>query len=379
MGSDSKRSEKDRQPGAQTPPLPFRGFFETLQKLGITLPHSYRSPFLLLLSLVMVIAVAESLAMIALQLLPPLPVYVEALIDSTLLLLVISPALFIIFFRPLVRQIFIREEAERALNQLNLGLEHQVKQRTAQLQDELSRRERVEKRLIEYQKQLRILSSELSLVEERERHRMATELHDNIGHALAMINNQLGLLEGSLTSSREMDLLQSIERQVKESIRYTRTLTAEFSPPWFHASSIVSALKGLAEDTLKRQGIDVELQTDSEPSRLGEGERVFLLKAIQEIFVNIVKHAKAHRVSISLNCDDGNVIVSIADDGIGFDVDALPLISSTHRKGLGIFTIRERLAHLNGSFSIDSRPGHGTVASLTVPTMQLNGEENVCI
>jgi len=312
-------------------------------------------------------------------LLPPLPVYMGALIDSALLLLVISPALFIIFFRPLVRQIFIREAAERALNQLNLSLEHQVKQRTAQLQDELSRRALVEKRLIEYQKQLRILSSELSLVEERERHRMATELHDNIGHALAMINNQLGLLEGSLTSSREMDLLQSIERQVKESIRYTRTLTAEFSPPWFHASSIVSALKGLAEDTLKRQGIDVELQTDSEPGRLGEGERVFLLKAIQEIFVNIVKHAKAHRVSISLNCDDGNVIVSIADDGIGFDVDALPLISSTHRKGLGIFTIRERLAHLNGSFSIDSRPGHGTVASLTVPTMQLNGEENVCI
>ena len=213
-------------------------------------------------------------------------------------------------------------------------------------------------------------------MDERERHHIATELHDNIGHSLAMVNNQLALLEGSIAAEHEKELLHGIEKLVKESIHFTRTLTAEISPPWFHALSLVSAIKWLAEDTLASQGIEVHLQADADPGQLAEGERVFLLKAIQEILVNIVKHARAQKVEIALHTEGKDIIVAIEDDGIGFDADALPLISSTRRQGMGIFMIRERLAHLNGSFSIESKPGHGTVATLTVPTLQNNQEEN---
>jgi len=313
--------------------------------------------------------------MIFLQILPPMSVLKEAIIDSAFLLLMISPALYFTFFRPLVRQFIIRERAEEALNQLNLELEERIEQRTIQLQTELDERKRAEKMLVEYQKQLRTLSSELSLVEQRERHLIATSLHDNIGHALAMVNNKLVLLSGSLSAEQDKVLLKDIKDLIKESIRYSRSLTSELSSPLLNNLSLVSAMEWLAEDILEKNGIDVHLRVNDAPQYLTGEVQVLFLKAIREILVNIVKHAKAHEVKIAILTEQDNVVVKIKDDGVGFDVDANSRTLTTRQHGLGLFTVRERLTHLNGHFSISSKPGQGTSVTLTVP-MQKDVTEN---
>lgn len=365
-------------PGESRQPPPLPGIFESLQRAGLPLPDSYRSPLLLLISLTMVIAVAETLDMFVLQLLPPMSVYTEALIDAALLLTIISPALYFIFFRPLVRQFIMRERVEQELRESALELESRIAQRTAQLQAELAERQRVEERLIKNQRQLRALASELSLVEERERRRIATDLHDNIGQALAMATNQLGLLKASIPTDQGKKLLDGIKGLIKESIRYSRALTAELSPPLFSTLPFVSAVEWLAEEILEKQGMEVRLKGTDVPVHLADGDRVLMLKALQETFMNIIKHAKAGKVEIDFHPEDNKIVVAVKDDGIGFDADALSRAPFADGRGLGIFIMQERLTHLHGHFSVTSKPGQGTTVTLAVPMEKNKLEEDAC-
>lgn len=343
-------------------------FTEPAHNVSDGLSGSYTSPLRLMISLAVIIAGAEILDMVILQFLPPMSIFTEALIDSAFLLLMISPALYFIFFRPLVRQFIIREQAEQALSQLNAELEKRIARRTKQLQAELDERKRAERMLVEYQKQLRALSSELALVEEREKHRIATSLHDNIGHALAMVNNKLVLLKPAVSSEKDKELLSDIKELVKQSIRYSRSLTSELSSPLLHNNlSFASALGWLAEDILEKSGISVQLRAEDSLRSLADEVRVLFLKAIREILVNIVKHAEARNVEIALRLEEDDIVVTITDDGIGFEMPAEPQFSLTGHHGLGLFTVRERLTHLNGHFSINSKPGQGTRITLTVP------------
>jgi PAS domain S-box-containing protein len=476
--------------------------FKSLHKLKLSLSESHKSPLLLLISLALAIAAAETLDMVVLQFLPRMPIYLEAFIDVVFLLIMISPALYFIFFRPLVQQFIIREDAEKelreseqkfrilaerspnmififknddvvyvndrceevmgytreelyrpefgfmtlmgpesknlldecflkheqggdipqleytlvsrdgrkieaimsckviqyegddailgivtditrhkqaeeALNRLNLELENRVGQRTAQLQTELEERKRAEERLVEHQRQLRALSSELSLVEEREKRRLATDLHDNVGHSLAMVNNQLGLLQASVSSAENKELLDDIKKLVKESIRYTRSLTSELSSPLFHNLPFESALEWLTEDILEKNGVIVHLKINDTPRFMNESARIVFLKAIREILVNIVKHAEAVNVEISLHKEKNDIVVVIKDDGVGFDFSENSRIATAGHQGLGIFSVRERLAHLNGRFSIDTKPDQGTSVTLTVPEQNYAEEKEI--
>jgi signal transduction histidine kinase len=377
--SSLRKTEKDlNQPNLEAEDIGPRtaqpGLFESLQKLGLPLPDSYKSPLLLLISLAVAIGAAEGLTMMLLPFVPPLSGYATAFIDSAILLLVISPALYFIFFRPLLRQFIIRERAEKSLERLNLELEKRVEQRTAQLQTELAERKRVEERLVDNQKQLRSLSSELSLVEEQERRRIAADLHDNIGQMMAMVKNQLGILRTSISDDQGKELLDDIKDLVEKSIRYSRTLIFELSSPLLDYLSFVSAVEWLAEDILEKNCIAVHLKVDDGPKPLADKTRVLWLKAIQELLVNVVKHAKAHNVEIFVHAEADDIIVEIKDDGIGFEVPA-DLIPSAGRHGFGLLTVRERLTHLNGRFSIKSKPGQGTYITLAVP-MQKDTTEN---
>lgn len=263
-----------------------------------------------------------------------------------------------------------RKEAEDALSQLNLELERRVEQRTAQCQEELEERKRAEQELIENQRQLRALSSELALVEERERHRIATDLHDTIGHTLAIVNNQLGLLRASIPVAQDKKLVDDIREGIRESIRYSRSLIFELHSPIFNHLPFVSAIEWLVEDILEKKGIAVHLKANGAPSCFAEDTRAFFLKAIREILVNVVKHATAQRVEISVRTEADDMVVEIKDDGVGFDVSAVSRISPASRQGLGIFTVRERLTQLNGRCSIASQPGRGTSVTLTVPVQK---------
>jgi len=340
--------------------------FVALNKLGLSLPRAYKSPLLLVISLSGVIVVAELLDMLVLAILPELPVFVEALIDAAILIVMISPALYFFFFRPLTRQFLIREQAEKELQQCNLELENRVDQRTSQLQAELLERKKAEELLLEQQQRLHALSSELARVTEHEKHRIATDLHDTIGQSLAMAKNKLGLLQSSINTEKTMVLLEDVKELVETSIRYSRTLIFELSSPLIDYLSFASALEWLSEEILEKNQLSFVLKIDDSQIDLADETRLLLLKAIRELLVNIVKHAGAQNVEISVHTDKNVIIVAIRDDGIGFDETADPA-TPKKRVGLGLFSVRERLDQLNGSLSITSKPGQGTCVTLKVP------------
>jgi signal transduction histidine kinase len=97
--------------------------------------------------------------------------------------------------------------------------------------------------------------------------------------------------------------------------------------------------------------------------------RVVLFRAIREVLQNIVKHAHARRVSVSVRCQGERILVEVQDDGVGFDTEKVLSICDAD-KGFGLFDVRERLDYLGGSLTIRSEPGHGTTVVLGAPLAQ---------
>ncbi|MBI5676427.1 MAG: hypothetical protein HZC48_11480 [Nitrospirae bacterium] len=325
-------------------------------------------PLRLVIDLAMVIAVAETLAMIILQYMPPMSVYMTALFDSALLLLLISPALYFIFFRSLLHQITTLRQVQRDMEQLNLDLEKRVGERTAQLHMELEERKRIEERLVEHQGQLRSMSSQLAVVEEQERNRIAAELHDNIGHTLAIVNNRLGMLRLSLSADQEKKTIDDIKELINEALSYSRSLSSDLSLPLLiNDLPFMSALEWLGEEVLERNGVAFSIKADGAPDLPAGDTRVIFIRAIRELLVNAVKHAKARNVEISVRRETSNIVVEIKDDGTGFDIDSLSPVSLIGQQKLGIITVRERMTYMNGNFLIISEPGRGTTITLSMP------------
>ena len=221
---------------------------------------------------------------------------------------------------------------------------------------------RGQEQLVDYQWQLRRLASELSLSEERERRRVAVELHDGVGQLLALIKIKLaGLREGG-----EDGGLLEVLALVDQAIAQTRSLTFELSPLVLHELGFEAALEWLAAQLRDQLRIEVEFSDDGSEKLLGEELQVALFQAARELLHNVAKHAQATRVAVSVRRDNGEICVSVADDGAGFDPAEQAQRRGTQR-GFGLFSIRERLRHLGGRAEITSAVGHGTQASLWAP------------
>lgn len=227
---------------------------------------------------------------------------------------------------------------------------------------DITERKQTERRILEYQSRLRSLSSELALVEQRERRRIASELHDRIGQALAMARIKLGGVHRDGSDAT----LEEVRELIDRSIQDTRTLTFELSPPILYELGLRPALEWLLERLESRHGFHTSFHGDELPVELPPDTLAFIFQSVRELLVNVAKHARARRVSITLDRTDGTLGVEVADDGIGFASPRTPRGGRT-LQGFGIFSIRERIEHLGGSLTIDSQPGKGTRARLCVP------------
>jgi PAS domain S-box-containing protein len=227
---------------------------------------------------------------------------------------------------------------------------------------DITERKEAERRILEYQSRLRSLSSELALAEQRERRRIASELHDRIGQSLAMARIKLGGVQRDDSDA----VLDDVRALLDQSIQDTRTLTFELSPPILHELGLEPALEWLLERFAARHSFSTSFHGDGLPVELPGDVLGLVFQSVQELLVNVAKHARAHTVDITLDRRNDVLRLEVADDGIG----ATPARASrTGRspQGFGLFSIRERIENLGGSFTIDSQPGKGTRARLCVP------------
>ena len=229
----------------------------------------------------------------------------------------------------------------------------------------ITERKKTEAEIVAYQEQLRSLTSELYLIEEKERRRIATDIHDYIGQTLAVSKMKLGSLQKSLINTPLTNNVNEIRQLIDEAINYTRSLTFELSPPILYDLGFEAALEWLGEQIHESHGIHFSFESDRQSKLMTDEIRIILFQAARELLFNVVKHAKAQKVDILIQNCDNNIRIEVVDDGIGFNTLICKNFSKTD--GFGLFSIRERLKHLGGYFKVISEPGQGTRIVLETP------------
>jgi two-component system, NarL family, sensor histidine kinase UhpB len=231
---------------------------------------------------------------------------------------------------------------------------------------DITERLEAEKKILANNEMLRTLSSELAMTEERERRRIAVDLHDNIGQTLAMTKIKLNtLLEQESYRGLTHPILEIIE-MVDQSIQQTRSLTRELSPSVLYELGLVEALEWLGEQILIQHGLQIVLKNDLTSGKIDKDVQIFLYRSIRELLFNIVKHAKAKEAHITLQKSRGNIRVAVKDSGIGFDISSIDQISKKSG-GFGLLSIRERLSYMGGWLEVETRKGWGTRVEMIVP------------
>ncbi len=244
-----------------------------------------------------------------------------------------------------------RRQAEEALQEANASLEKKVEDRT----EELARRAA----------QLRALAGELTLSEQRERSRLAKILHDHLQQLLVAAKFRIAILGRSEEETVKQGS-QEVEELIDESIGTSRSLTAELSPPILNEAGLKAGLEWLAKRMADKQGLLVELQI-SDDGELPQDIKVLLFESVRELLFNVVKHAQTRVATVGVQRIGPQLQVIVSDQGIGFDPAAMPAVGIAGH-GFGLFSIRERVELMGGTFSIESNAGRGSrfILSLSV-------------
>lgn len=233
-------------------------------------------------------------------------------------------------------------------------------------------RDELEARVRERTDQLTQLTEELSRAEERERRRIATELHDQVGQMLALSKIHLNSLSQSLAPDTFAQLLGDVRDHISSSINEIRSLTFQLSPPLLYEVGLGAALEGLCEEFEDKYRIratfrDVDTIGDSgKPERLPEGTRIALYQMARELMINVVKHARSSRMVVQVKIDSGSIEIIIEDDGIGFDAEQA-MCHADQNRSFGLFSVQHRISHLGGTLDIQSDIGRGSRVTLSVP------------
>ena len=207
------------------------------------------------------------------------------------------------------------------------------------------------------------------MVEDKERRRIASDLHDDIGQNLAMSHIRLESLLLSSMPHPETASVEEIRNLIAHSIQKVRSLTSQLSPPLLHQVGFTAAIRWLGEKFQNENGLRIEILGDVIRKELGEEIAVTLFQIIRELLFNITKHANAKKTSISISKKKDKIITTIVDDGVGFE---MPKIGKND--GFGLFNIQQKIKHLGGSILFDSNIGKGTKVTVITPLF-LVGEE----
>jgi PAS domain S-box-containing protein len=244
------------------------------------------------------------------------------------------------------------QESEGRLRSFAGQLEQLVAERTAEL--------------VQSQESLRALATELNLTEQRERKRMAIELHDHLQQMLVLA--KLKLSQGKRmaeTIPGYAGVVGQVEDILTDALTYTRTLVAELSPPVLREFGLQAGLKWLAE-WMQQHGITVTVErAEWDDAALPEDQALLLFQSVRELLINSFKHAKTDRAAVRLEKHNGHLRIEVRDHGAGFNPAAAS--GGTASPKFGLFSIRERMRALGGAFDIQSSPGCGTTATLRLP------------
>ena len=246
-----------------------------------------------------------------------------------------------------------RKEAQERTKHFAEELERQVTARTAEL--------------LRSQEQLRALATDLNLAEQRERKRLAAELHDHLAQMLVLVKLKIGQAKQG-PAHRTLEMIKQAEQLLNEALTYTRELVAELSPPVLHEFGLPAAIRWLGEQ-MKRFDLSVMLRIDTHDDlRLPEDQAILLFQSTRELLINVAKHAETKEAVVAVAMHEGTLTITVQDQGVGFVPSPENTQSaSSNSSTFGLLSIRERMHALGGRCEIHSVPGHGTTSTLILP------------
>jgi signal transduction histidine kinase len=215
---------------------------------------------------------------------------------------------------------------------------------------------------------LRALTRRLVQAEEAERRRIARELHDRVGQNLSALNINLDILLGRLAEGELRRRLEDSLKLVDATLQSIENVMADLRPALLDEYGLAAAIEWYGREYAERTGIQVEVtavQADVAAAQGAAGlpgdASVALFRIAQEALNNAAKHSAAKRITVELEERGGELVLSISDDGKGFDPANAP------RGRWGMTTMRERAEAAGGRLTVDSVPGKGTTVRATLP------------
>lgn len=236
----------------------------------------------------------------------------------------------------------------------------------------ITERKKAEQEIKLLNKQLRSLSNHLDNIREEERTSIAREIHDELGQQLTVFKINLAWLKSlPIEDEAERENLTTEMLALTESMIHSiRRIAHDLRPPALEDLGLAEALRIYSEEFELRTGISIHFFTELDMLDLSIETGKALYRIYQESLTNVARYANAQQVEASLDLEDENIILSISDNGVGFNIEEL-----IHKKTLGIIGMRERAVMIGGKFEIKSQPNLGTTVLVKLPLNQ-EVEEN---
>ena len=235
-------------------------------------------------------------------------------------------------------------------------------------------RRRTSDQVRESREELRALSTHLQTIIERERARIAREIHDELGQELTSLKFDAAWLKERAAGANnlvEVEKLTEILRNIDGAISSVRRIATELRPAVLDTLGLTAAIEWQAKDFQDRTGIKCKLNPMEEDIQLNDETATTVFRIFQESLTNVARHANATEVGVGVDRIDGRLIMQIEDNGKGLDPSAIH-----GRYSLGIIGMQERVRLLHGELTIEGREGLGTTVRVEVPIVNGATSEN---
>lgn len=245
-------------------------------------------------------------------------------------------------------------------------LTNKLADKVDELEREIEQRKRAETELQEAAALLRILSSQLMTAQESERRRIAQELHDEVGQALSTLRLNLHALERARSPEERASCVRDSVELVEQTLQQVRDLSLDLRPSVLDHLGLVPALEWQLNRLADRGGFRARFRAEGVLERLPIGLETTCFRVVQEALTNVIRHARARRVAVVVRQTNRHLILTVRDDGVGFDVKATA-VRARAGDSMGLLGMRERVRLCGGELSLRSVPGRGTRISVRFP------------
>ena len=272
---------------------------------------------------------------------------------------------------------FIRKDKSKFFGELNgtyIATDKTESEEIIIVIRDVTEKKTAHQKIIDYQKKLKTLNSNLSLAEERERKAIAGALHDGLGQILAITSLQLNSLLNHPLDPKISKKIEDSNASIRQAIKETKSITYDLSPPILYELGLIPTIKWRLEQIEDIHGISTNLKVAEDNFELNNDNKILLYRTVSELLNNVLKHSHANSIKVVVEIREECLIISVIDNGKGFNVNKGLKFTAEH--GFGLFSIYERLNFVNGEMKINSKEDQGVKATIKIPLVKIDTNEN---